>query len=214
MSEITLGPRPPRSYARLWVATFLLLAYTAFVLLVTMWPDPGQLEFGGIAERVLRVLHRFGVPEAFGFTELEFTANVGMFVPLGFLLGLALPRGGWWVAVLLLPSFSGFIEVTQGLALQDRVSTMQDVAANTIGGYVGLLLAMVMRALIHMRDQTVIEREIWERNAAYLRAREALRKSKQPEPVDLATRLFDPDFWEVRPGVRAEAPTMRLPVQR
>lgn len=214
MSDITLGPRPPRSYARLWIATLLLLVYTAFVLLVTMWPNPSQLEFGGISDRLLRVLYRFGVPEWFGFTELEFTANVAMFVPLGFLLGLALPRGGWWVAAILLPAFSGFIELTQGLALQDRVSTLQDVAANTIGGYSGLLLAMIMRALIHMRDQTVIEREIWERNAAYLRAREELRRARQPEPEDLATRLFDPTFWEVPPGSRAEQPTMKLPIQR
>ena len=211
MSDITLGPPPPRSHARLWIATLLLAVYTAFVLLVTMWPNPSQLEFGGIADRVLRVLHRFGVPERFDFSALEFTANIGMFVPLGFLLGLALPRRGWWVAAILLPGFSGFIEVTQGLALESRFSTLSDVAANTIGGYLGLLLAMTMRALIYKRDQTVIEREIWERNAAYVRAREELRRRHEPEPPDLATQILEPGFWT---DPRGEAPTLKLPMTR
>lgn len=211
MSDLTLGPRPPRSYARLWIATFLLLIYTAFVLLITMWPNPSQLEFGGIADRVLRVLYRFGVPESFGFAEIEFTANIAMFVPMGFLLGLALPRGGWWAAVILLPAFSGFIEVTQGLALQERFATVLDVVANTTGGYAGLLLAMIMRALIHKRDQRIIEREIWERNAAYLRARAELRARNQAEPAELVTQVLEPGFWT---DPRGHAPTLRLPVAR
>ncbi|WP_194765111.1 hypothetical protein [Microbacterium sp. UFMG61] len=53
MSQIHVGPPPPRSYARLWVSTLLLIVYTGFVLVVTMWPKPEQLEFGGIASRVL-----------------------------------------------------------------------------------------------------------------------------------------------------------------
>ncbi|WP_309068604.1 VanZ family protein [Microbacterium sp.] len=211
MSDITLGPRPPRSYARLWIATFLLLIYTAFVLLITMWPNPGQLEVGGISERVLRVLWRLGVPEWFDFAMLEFTANIAMFVPLGSLLGLALPRRGWWLALFLLPAFSGFIEVTQGTLLPERFSTVSDVVANTAGGYVGLLLATIMRALLHARDQRVIEREIWERNAAYLRARAELRARNQAEPADLATQVLEPGFWT---DPRGEAPTLRLPIGR
>ena len=211
MSHTVLGPPPPRSHARLWISTCLLLIYTAFVLVVTMWPSPEQLEFGGIADRVLRVLHRFGVPEWFGFSELEFTANIGMFVPLGFLLGLALPRRAWWLAVFLLPAFSGAIEATQGIALSERVSTLIDVASNTIGGYLGLLLAMIMRALIHARDQRVIEREIWERNAAYLRAKAELAARNQPEPPELVTQMLEPGFWS---DPRGDAPTLRLPISR
>lgn len=211
MSEIYVGPRPPRSYARLWVSTMLLAIYAAFVLLVTMWPNPKQLEFGGIASRVLRVLHNFGVPEWFGFNKLEFVANIGMFVPLGFLLGLALARKAWWVALFLLPAFSGAIEWTQGVALDERVSTLQDVAANTIGGYIGLLLAMIMRAMIHARDRTKIERELWERRAAAAQLQQERREQYQraPEPAepDPVTRVLDADFWST-----GEAPTVRLPI--
>lgn len=211
MSEIYVGPPPPRSYARLWVSTLLLAIYAAFVLLVTMWPNPGQLEFDSIASRVLTVLHSFGVPEWFGYDKLEFTANIAMFIPLGFLLGLALARKAWWLAIFLLPAFSGGIEFMQGIALDERVSTIYDVAANTIGGYIGLLLAMIMRAMIYARDRTMIERELWERRAAAaeLQHRRAERHQQPHAPAepDPVTRVLDADFWATD-----ETPTVRLPL--
>lgn len=219
MTQIHVGPPPPRSYARLWISTLLLIVYASFVLLVTMWPQPEQLEFDGIASRVLRALHNLGVPEAFDYEMLEFTANIAMFVPLGFLLGLALARRAWWVALFLLPAFSGAIEYTQGIALDERVSTVLDVLANTAGGYIGLLLAMILRAMIHLRDRTMIERELWERRAAAAElqrqnaARAAVRspqgapayaRVEEPDPV---TRVLDADFWST-----GDAPTVRLPI--
>jgi glycopeptide antibiotics resistance protein len=211
MSEIYVGPPPPRSYARLWVSTLLLAVYASFVLLVTMWPNPQQLEFGSISTRVLKVLHNLGVPEWFGYDKLEFTANIAMFVPLGFLLGLALSRKVWWLAIFMLPAFSGGIEYVQGIALDERVSTMYDVAANTIGGYVGLLLAIIMRAMIYQRDRTKIERELWERRraAAELQRQRAAQyqQSYAPAEPDPVTRVLDADFWET-----GEAPTVRMPL--
>jgi glycopeptide antibiotics resistance protein len=223
MTQIQVGPPPPRSYARLWISTLLLIVYSAFVLLVTMWPQPEQLEFDSIASRVLRAMHNLGVPEWFDYNELEFAANIGMFVPLGFLLGLALARKAWWVAIFLLPAFSGAIEFTQGIALDERVSTVLDVLANTLGGYMGLLLAVILRAMIHARDRAMIERELWERRAAAAElqrqnAARAVARASQPvqsaqraqewavEP-DPVTRVLDADFWET-----GDAPTVRIPV--
>ncbi|PQZ59109.1 MULTISPECIES: VanZ family protein [unclassified Microbacterium] len=215
MTDIDIGRKPPRSHARLWVSTLLLIVYASFVLLVTMWPQPQQLEFDGIASRLLRALHNIGVPAWFGYDKLEFVANVGMFVPLGFLLGLALARQAWWVAIFLLPAFSSAIEFTQGVALDERVSTVFDVLANTIGGYIGLLLAMMLRAMIHARDRTKIERELWDRRAIAARlqsenAAGAVVRASSPAAqraidLDPATRVLDPDFWET-----GDAPTMRL----
>ncbi|WP_345752691.1 VanZ family protein [Microbacterium rhizophilus] len=206
MTDIALGPRPPRSYARLWVSTVLLVIYVSFVSLITLWPDPSDLEFGSLADRVLPILYRFGVPRRFGFDELEFTANVGMFVPLGFLVGLALSRRLWWLALLILPAYSGFIEYTQGAALESRVSSMTDVLANTSGGYLGVLLAMIMRALIYARDRRVIERAIWERDEERIREREASQASRKPARDQGASAVFG-DVWQDT----GAAPTQRLP---
>jgi len=197
-----LGPKPPRSHARLWVTTLLLAVYVGFVSLVTLWPDPSDLEFGSLADRVARILHRFGVPEWFDFNEIEFTANIAMFVPLGFLLGLALPRKAWWLALLLLPGYSGFIEFTQATALESRVSSVMDVVANTSGGYFGVLLAMILRAMVYARDERIIERAIWERDAERLRARQRQAPRHQPGP---ATAVLG--GW----NDTSTAPTQRLP---
>lgn len=204
---------PPRSHARLWVSTLLLVAYAGFVLLVTMWPNPSQLQFDGIAARVLQALHNLGVPEWFGYNMLEFTANIGMFVPLGFFLGVALPRRAWWLGLLLLPGFSGAIEWTQGVALEERVSTLQDVLANSTGGYVGLLVAMILRAMIHARDQKIIARAVWEARA---RGERSMRASVPP-PGGERTAVM-PAAWPapaasrepVPAASREEAPTVPL----
>ena len=144
------------SRVRLVLCGILLLFYVGVVLLVTMWPTPMDTGFPAAVDRLLAIMHRYGVPEWFGFTKLEFSANVAMFVPLGFLLTLTLPKRGWWVALLLLPAFSGAIELTQGQWLTARFATVSDVIANTLGGWIGLILAALVRAVVHERDRLLI----------------------------------------------------------
>ena len=134
----------------------LLLFYVGVVLTVTMWPTQPDPSFQSAVTRLLDILHRYGVPEWFGVTKLEFSANIAMFVPLGFLLTLTLPQRAWWVALLLLPSFSGAIELTQGQWLTARFATWSDVIANTLGGWIGLILAALVRAVVHTRDRLLI----------------------------------------------------------
>lgn len=154
--------KPPKSQVRNGLSITLLTLYTAFVLLVTMWPTPVDSGYSGAIDRVLAVLHRNGVPEWFGYNELEFSANIAMFIPLGFLLGLALPRKIMWLALILVPAFSGAIEWTQGSFLEARVATVQDVIANTTGGWIGILIAFIIRAMVYSRDEKVIARALWD----------------------------------------------------
>lgn len=135
-----------RRRARSWTVRGMLAAYTAFVLCITMAPDLQDYGVDGTAYRILTVLHTLGVPASFGFAELEFTANIGMFVPLGMLLSLALPSRRVWWGLLVLPAFSAAIEITQGLFLPDRVADPRDVLSNGLGGAIGLLLAVGVRA--------------------------------------------------------------------
>ncbi len=134
-----------------------------FVLVVVLWPTPIDQDYRSAIDKVLRVLHRNGVPEWFGYNKLEFSANIGMFVPLGFLLALVFPARRWWLSLLVAPLFSVAIEVTQGLFLSARFSSWWDVLANSIGALIGITLALIVRALVHARDQKVIERALWER---------------------------------------------------
>ena len=156
------GAAPAKSSVRSWITFILLICYTGFVLFVTLIPRLSDLKTDALAERLLGVLHRVGVPAWFGYDKLEFTMNVAMFIPLGFLVGLALSRRWIWLGVFLLPAFSASIEWAQGALLAERVSDIRDVVANGVGGWIGLLVAVIIRAIVWSRDQKVIERAMWD----------------------------------------------------
>lgn len=156
-------PRPSTSGARVAFAGTLLLLYGAMVLVLTMWPTPITEGREAAVDKVIAVAHRSDVFDWFGYSAFEFLANVAMFVPLGFLAGLALPRRLAWTGLLLLPAFAAGIEATQMLLISDRHGTVQDVVANGIGGWIGLLIAFVVRAMVHARDNRVIAQADWDR---------------------------------------------------
>ena len=98
------------------------------------------------------------MPDWFGYAALEFSANIALFVPLGFLIFFLLPRSRWWLALLVCPALSIVIEVIQGLALSQRFATVSDVVANTLGGLVGALVALALRRVVNARDRRLLAR--------------------------------------------------------
>lgn len=159
-------PPPPVSHARVWIAVTGLVLYGALVLTATMWPTPLDRGYESSIQRFLEVLHRNGVPEWFGYRKLEFIANVCMFVPLGFFLLLALRRGTLWLTVLLVPLLSIVIELTQAVVLAERFASPLDVVANTLGGYLGALVALLIRSGVNARDRKMVARAVWEAGMA------------------------------------------------
>jgi len=145
-----------KSRVREWTAFLLLVSYLVVIVLVTLSPTPIDQGYRSGINKVLDVLHRNGIPEWFGYGKLEFSANIAMFIPLGFLIALALPARLWWVALLVVPSLSAAIEIAQGAFLAARFSSAADVAANSIGGFIGIMIAFALRALVYSRDQKVI----------------------------------------------------------
>ncbi|WP_221583723.1 VanZ family protein [Microbacterium sp. G2-8] len=184
--------KPPRSRLRVGLATLLFFIYLAFVIWVTMTPSLDGVGVDSVADRVLRVLHRVGVPDAFGYMELEFVANIGMFVPLGFLLGLALPGWGWWLALLLLPAYSGAIEWVQGEYLGGRVSDMRDIVANSIGAWIGTFVAATLRGMVHARDRKVLDRAMWQRERERRAARPPQERVAAPPRAPYVAPARDP----------------------
>lgn len=157
---------PPRSRTRVWLASLGLVASIVVILLATMWPTPLDAGYQGAINKVMAVLHRNGVPTWFGYNKLEFSANIAMFFPLGFLVALLLSQKLWWLALIFCPGLSVAIELIQGAVLDARVSSALDVLANSLGALIGILVAVAIRALVYQRDQKVIARALWERSAA------------------------------------------------
>lgn len=161
----TPSHRPAKSRTREWLAFLALLAYAAVVLAATLSPTPLDQGYQGAIDKVLAVLHRNGVPEWFGYNKLEFSANIVMFIPLGFLITLLLPTKVWWLALIICPALSGTIELTQGALLSERFASGGDVASNSIGAIIGILIAVILRALVYHRDEKLIERALWNQRA-------------------------------------------------
>ena len=70
--------------------------------------------------------------------DVEAACNVLLFIPVGFLLALGLPRVGAVRLWLVCLTASVAIELLQGLFLSDRTSSLRDIALNGAGAGVGL----------------------------------------------------------------------------
>lgn len=159
--------KPTPSRARIWLAAVLLAASLGVVLTVTMWPTPVDKNYNGTITKLLAQMQQNGLPQWFGYNHLEFSANIAMFVPLGFLVALLLAQRLWWLALIICPLFSVSIEITQALFLSARYATVSDVVSNSMGAVIGILIAVILRAFVYARDQKVIARALWERDIPY-----------------------------------------------
>ena len=108
---------------------------------VVLWPSPVDLDSQRLIVRILKALRTRGFPSEVTYAVVEFTANIVMFVPLGFLLALLFGRRLWWAAALVCLGLSAGIELYQFVSLPARYATLQDVIANTSGGLAGALIA-------------------------------------------------------------------------
>lgn len=132
-------------------ALIALLAYVVIVLVIVMWPTPVDADSRSTITTILRGLHRRGLFTFVEYHHIEYTANIGMFLPLGILLALWLGRRWWWGAMVACFVLSGTIETFQGLFLPSRYATFDDVIANTTGGVIGALIGAVILLALRVR---------------------------------------------------------------
>lgn len=114
----------------------LLVVYFVVLAPIAFWPTPVDRAAGSFLLWLGRV-----VP-ALNYTRVEFSANVLLFVPFGLLVAQVL-RVHRCLAVVLGFLVSVGIEFVQWLALPARTPSIYDVAANTIGAGLGVLIALL-----------------------------------------------------------------------
>ncbi|MFD4959663.1 VanZ family protein [Microbacterium sp. NPDC058389] len=149
---------PSTSGPRHAIILLMALGYGVFLAFMVFWPSPIDEPIQGLLERAISELHERGVPGFIDYDFIESFSNVLLFIPVGFLFALMVPLRWWPVALLLGPALSVGIELIQRYLLDARVSTVDDVIANSIGATIGVLLAVVIRAVVKARDEKVIER--------------------------------------------------------
>ena len=127
--------------------SLLTLLYAGFVGLVTLTPASDAPDYAALATRVLARLRRHPdldpLTSRLSVERLEFLANIGLFVPLGVFLLLLVGTRLWWVALTAGIVLTSMIESVQK-QIPGRVSDPRDVAANSIGMFVGIFLAIVL----------------------------------------------------------------------
>lgn len=131
---------PPRARHLMLAAAF----YGLLLALVGLWPHrmDENLDVGGSAP-VRWMVDHLGMTPAQGYTLVEFSANVALFVPLGALAITLLPGMRWRWCVLLGLIVSAAVEIAQDLALPNRTASPRDVLANGIGVALGSGIAVV-----------------------------------------------------------------------
>ncbi|TIC88613.1 VanZ family protein [Nocardioides sp. GY 10113] len=120
-------------------------AYLVFVAWLTLTPQSNHAGTTDLALRVLDALHRRGYAEPIGYAELEFGANIAMFVPIGVFLLLLFGAGGWWLAIAVSFAMTAGIESLQ-TQIPGRVPDDRDLLANGLGAVIGVALALVLTA--------------------------------------------------------------------
>lgn len=128
------------------IARLLTLAlgipFVAVIAFLALTPRRIEERIPNVLDLVLAAAHRLGWG-SLDFTTLEIIANVLVFIPIGFIAYLFLPRRIWWLALLAGPAASVSIELVQLIALPNRVASTADVAENVLGATIGVVLCVL-----------------------------------------------------------------------
>lgn len=133
------GRVPSREGSRTRIIGILLLVgYLAVAAAIVLWPQ----RVDGDSLNVYRVLYQLygrGMPRWITYDLVQFAANVVLAAPIGFFLAMILPGRLWWVAALACSALFAVGEAVQ-LFLPSRMPSLGDVAANSVGAFLGALL--------------------------------------------------------------------------
>lgn len=124
----------------------------AAVFTIGYWPVPVDRGVHSLLRSILERLAAAGAPAWVDYAHLEFGANIVMFVPVGVLIALLLPRWEWWLVPIIGLALSLAIEFGQAMLLPERFATPLDVLANTAGATIGALVVTALRLALRRRS--------------------------------------------------------------
>ncbi|WP_166981500.1 VanZ family protein [Paramicrobacterium fandaimingii] len=126
--------------------------YAVFIGAVTLTPDPFGTGVEGTIDRVIDAFSQHPLTAWMTYDVVEFTANIGMFVPLGLFVAVWAGPRRWWVGIVVGAAYTIVIESFQGILLAaTRYATLSDVIANTLGAIIGAVLARLIHAFVVAR---------------------------------------------------------------
>ncbi|WP_343925466.1 VanZ family protein [Rhodoglobus aureus] len=133
-------------------ATFAYLAVVAWLTLSPQAPDQRD----GPLWQLALFLDRFSATQWLTFNDLEFVANIALFVPLGLFFVLLVGKRQWWLALALAIGLTAGIEWVQQF-IPSRVSDPRDILSNSLGAAIGVVITLSVAAA-RQHAHTVIRR--------------------------------------------------------
>ncbi|WP_227497138.1 VanZ family protein [Planctomonas psychrotolerans] len=127
------------------ILSVVTFAYLGLVAWITLGPPPRTGSDNSLLWTMIGFFAEHRFTSWLTYSRVEFLANVAMFVPIGLFFLLLFGRRLWIVAVLASAGLTVAIESVQ-LFLPERVSDLRDIVANSVGGLVGVLLALALTA--------------------------------------------------------------------
>lgn len=124
------------------ILSIATIAYLVLVGWLTLSPQSG-IEEQSVVWLFVDFFQRFPATEWLTFPTVEFLANIALFVPFGLFLVLLFGRRRWWLAIVLSVLTTIVIEFAQQY-VSGRVTDVRDIVANSLGGAIGALLALVL----------------------------------------------------------------------
>jgi glycopeptide antibiotics resistance protein len=149
-----------RRHPYISVATFGYLAVVAWLTLSPQAPDQRD----GPLWQLALFLDQFSATEWLTFNDLEFVANIALFVPVGLFFVLLVGKRQWWLALTLAIGLTVAIEWVQQF-IPSRVSDARDILSNSLGAAIGVMITLTVAAA-RQRDRVARRRRAGRKNSS------------------------------------------------
>jgi glycopeptide antibiotics resistance protein len=136
--------------------SLLTVAYLGALAWVTLTPSSNSDRAFSLLQVVVRELQLHASTAFLTYDDVEFLANIALFVPMGVFVVLLFGRRMWWAGIFAGVLASCWIELAQGVWLSDRVSDPRDLVSNSLGTLLGVLVALLVTwpAAYRLRQRT------------------------------------------------------------
>lgn len=133
-----------RRHPYLSAATFSYLVVVGWLTLSPQAPDQRD----GPLWQFAVFLDQFSATQWLTFNDLEFVANIGLFIPLGLFFVLLVGKRCWWLALSLAIGLTTGIEWVQQF-IPSRVSDVRDIVSNSLGAAIGVGITLTVAVVRH-----------------------------------------------------------------
>lgn len=120
------------------------MAYLVALVWITLSPSGDGQRVNSLLYRLVDLFQSYGATRWLDYDSVEFAANILLFVPMGVFVVLLFGRRLWWAGIFAGVLASCWIELAQAIWFTDRVSDPRDLASNSIGTVVGVVLALLV----------------------------------------------------------------------